>query len=403
MRTRLSIAPITGLISAEFLSLLGNQIAAIAIPILVLQQSQSTIITGLAVLVNNFPYVIAALIGGRAIDRFGAWQVSVLGDLLSFVSVMVLPITFILYTGNVSSFFIISLILIGALFDPTGIAARHTLVPALSRFAGKRLDNINTIRGGLENAADFIGPALGIGLISMVRINNTFFINAASFLISACIFAYTVPKKRKRTKRVLNVDIFAGVRFIFSNAQLRTLAVTGIVTGFVIASFLGLLLLILATQKFHSTTLFGISISAFSITATISALFFSKLNRFYSYSVIYYVGLLIIGAGVFASGIATTQYGVVFSASLAGAAGSGNPLEQTILQQQTSKQNAGQVFAALPAIRFAAGSVGLLATGWLAELYDVSLILLLEGSVLIITAVCGWFIAPLKNVTPNEV
>jgi len=85
------------------------------------------------------------------------------------------------------------------------------------------------------------------------------------------------------------------------------------------------------------------------------------------------------------------------SAALAGAAGTGNPLEQTILQEQTSTKNAGQVFTALPAIRFLAGSFGFLATGLLTEIYTINLLLLLYGSLLMITAVCGWFIAPLKK------
>ena len=233
--------------------------------------------------------------------------------------------------------------------------------------------------------------------VNLIRINNTFFVNALSFLCSALIFALTVPGKRNRPKQKTGGDIFSWVRFIFSNTQLRTLAVTGMIAGFVISSFLGLLLLVLSTRGFHNTSLFGISISAFSISAAISALLFSKLNRLYSYSLIYYVGLLIIGTGICLCGIVTTQYGVVFSAALAGAAGAGNPLEQTILQEQTTVKNAGQVFAALPAIRFAAGSMGLLITGLLTEIYKVNLLLVLEGGFLVITALCGWFIAPLKK------
>jgi hypothetical protein len=105
MKAKFSNVPIAGLISAEFLSLLGNQIAAIAIPILVLQHTHSTIVTGIAVLVNNFPFIIAALLGGKTIGRFGAWQTSIIADLLSFISVVSLPFVLIICSNNVSSFF----------------------------------------------------------------------------------------------------------------------------------------------------------------------------------------------------------------------------------------------------------------------------------------------------------
>ena len=195
MMIRKSLTPIAGLISAEFLSLLGNQVAAIAIPILVLQYTRSTMITGIAVAANTIPYVIAAFTGGRAIDKFGARTVSIAADLLSFISVLALPLAFILYSGNVSAALIFFLVFAGALFDPTGVISRHTLIPVLTRLGKKRLDNINTLRGGLENAADFIGPAIGVGLIGLIGINNTFFVNAASFLLCATIIAFAVPKK----------------------------------------------------------------------------------------------------------------------------------------------------------------------------------------------------------------
>ena len=62
--------------SAEILSLLGNQIAAVAIPILVLEFTHSPLITGLAAMGNIIPIVLAAFIGGKAIDSFGAGGVS---------------------------------------------------------------------------------------------------------------------------------------------------------------------------------------------------------------------------------------------------------------------------------------------------------------------------------------
>lgn len=87
MKLRTPAIPLWGLISAEFLSLLGNQIAAIAIPVLVLQQTQSPLLTGIASAANILPILIAAFVGGRAIDRFGPWLVSVVADLLSCISV----------------------------------------------------------------------------------------------------------------------------------------------------------------------------------------------------------------------------------------------------------------------------------------------------------------------------
>ena len=397
MTVRSATIPITGLVIAEFLSLLGNQVTAVAIPILVLQHTQSPLVTGIAGAGNVLPIVIAALIGGRAIDRFGAWPLSVVSDLLSCISVLALPLAFIYFT-NVSSALIFLLVFLGALFDPTGIAARQTLVPGLTRLARQPLERINTVRGGLENGADFIGPIIAVGLIATIGNINTFFANAASFLFCAVIFALAIPRRRTRLYEKANNDVLSGARLVIGEPQLRALAVMGMIANFVILPFLALLLPVLATQVFGNATLLGICLSVFGICAAIGALSFSKLSRFVSRSLIFYGGLLIAALAFLLCGITTIQSGVAFSSAVAGLSlGASNPLEQTILQEKTSRVFAGRVFTSLTAIRFAGGPVGLVVAGVLTEFAGVNVVLVLSGSFLVIAAIVGWCVAPLNE------
>ncbi|MFY9607277.1 MAG: MFS transporter [Blastocatellia bacterium] len=397
MSARCATIPIAGLVSAEFLSLLGNQVAAVAIPILVLQYTQSPMVTAIAGAGSVLPIVIAALIGGKAIDRFGAWLLSVVSDLLSCISVLALPLAF-MYSSNISPALVFLLVFVGALFDPTGIAARQTLVPSLTRLAGQPLERINTLRGGLENAADFIGPIIAVGLIASIGSVNTFFANAASFLFCAVIFALAVPRKRNRSSENARSDALRGARFVFGQPQLRTLAVTGMIANFVILPFLVLLLPVLAIQVFGNPTLLGMCLSAFGISATIGALSFSKISGFFSRSFIFYGGLLIAAFAIVFCGVTTTQSGVALSSALAGLLlGASNPLEQTVLQEQTPKVFAGQVFTSLTAIRFAGGPIGLLLAGVLIEITGVNVVLVLGGGLLIIAAILGWYVSPLRG------
>ena len=302
--------PIFGLITAESLSLLGNQIVVVAIPILVLQFINSPLITGIASAGNIAPIILAAIVGGRAIDRFGAWNISVFADLLSFFSALALPLAFI-YFDEVSPFSIFLLVFLGALFDPTGVSARQTLVPALGNLSDKPLSKINSWRGGLENGADFVGPILGVGLISVVGTLNTFFINAITFVLSAVIFLITVPKKLVNASMSNENAALLGVAFVFRHTQLRALAIVGMIANFVLLSFLGLLLPVLTIQKFESTTLLGVCLSAFGLAATIGAVSFSQLSKRFSRSGIYYGGLFITGISIFLCALATDQYQVV--------------------------------------------------------------------------------------------
>jgi MFS family permease len=395
MKFNIRSTSIIGLIAAESLSLLGNQIAAVAIPILVLQFTNSPSIAGIASAGNAIPIVLAAILGGRAINKFGAWNISVTADLLSFCSVLALPLAFI-YFDRVYPSLIFLLVFLGALFDPTGIAARQTLVPSMAKLSDRSLDKINSWRGGLENGADFIGPVVGVGLIAAIGTVNTFFINAITFLLSAVVFAIAVPRQREVGSIAPKNAGWFGISFIFKHPLLRTLAIVGAIANFAILPFLGLLLPVLATQKFDNSILLGICLSVFGLAATIGATSFSLLSNRCSRSAIYYGGLLMTGISLIFCALAANQYELILSAALAGLLlGAGNPLEQTILQAETPENIAGQVFTSLTAMHFVGGPIGLLLAGIMAEFTNVELVLLSAGSLLIALAIFGWYRLPI--------
>ena len=406
MRPRSGV-PLVGLIVAEFLSLLGNQVAAVAMPVLVLRYTGSPLLTGVAGAGNLVPYLLAAFYGGRAIDRLGAWNLSVFSDVLSSLSVLALPLAFLALGGGVRAALLFLLVLLGALFDPTGSAARQTLVPGVTRLAGQPLERVNSLRGGLENGADFFGPVLGVALIGAMGVTNAFFVNAASFLLCALLFATTVPRRMPWESEADATEAepapeeprpsLSGIVFLFRHAPLRPLAAVGAAAGLVLLPFLGVLLPVLATRTFGSVTLLGVCLSAFGLAATVGALSFSALSRRLSRSAIYYGGLLVTDGAIALCGVAAAPYQVVLAAALAGLLlGAGNPLQQTVLQEETPEAMAGRVFTALSAFQFAAGSLGLVAVGVVAEYAPVRAALVVTGSLLMAVSVAGALALPLR-------
>jgi MFS family permease len=398
MNRKLRSIPLFCSIGAEFISHLGNQIAAVTIPILVLQYTHSAIATGIAAAGNILPIVLAAFVGGKTIERFGARRVSIVADGLSGISVLLLPLVFLGFK-SVPSIVIFLLVFVGALFDPTATAARQTLVPKFARIAGIPLTKVNGYRGSLENGADLLGPILGALLIGSFGTINTFFANAASFFICTMVFAIAIPRQRHRVcQSERKVDPIAGIRFIFQHSQLRSIAISSMALNFVLLPFLGLLLPILTIQKFDNTALLGICLSLFGMAATIGALSFSNLARLLDRSTIYYGGLLLVAIAIILCGIVETPSGIMFSVTIGGLLlGAGNPLEQTILQEVTPSKIAGQVFTAHTAISFAAGLIGLPIAGIFTELTNVNLVLIISGSFLAICSAICWYFLPLSN------
>ena len=97
-------------------------------------------------------------------------------------------------------------------------------------------------------------------------------------------------------------------------------------------------------------------------------------------------------------GFFTTQHSIIILSAFAGLLlGVGNPLEQTILQEETPQMLAGQVFTSLSAISFAAGPLGLLLAGAITQVSSVETVLGLSGGLLMIAAIVGWAAAPLQK------
>src|ERR687896_47833 len=81
-----------GLLAANAASLLGNVVAAVAVPWFVLTTTGSPARTGVAAFFTTLPLALGALFGGAVADRIGPKRASVAGDLLSAGSIAGIPV-----------------------------------------------------------------------------------------------------------------------------------------------------------------------------------------------------------------------------------------------------------------------------------------------------------------------
>ena len=383
-----------GLTSSELISHLGNQIAAVTIPILVLQQTHSPLAAGIASAANALPMVFAALFYGLFAKHLSAFTISVVSDVLSAVSSLLLPLAF-LYFAPLATSLLFLLILLGALFDPLGAAARQSLLPSLARLAEQPLTRINALRGGFENGADFLGPALAVALIHGLGASAAFFVNAASFAACALLFALTVPRRKKRHLAIVSPNFLQSVTFLIKNPPLRTLMLIGVLASFVLSAFLGLLLPVLAVQELKAPAILGFALSAFGLSAAIGAFAFAWLSQLLSRNVIFYGGLFASALGIALCAGAQNAISVTAACALAGLLlGAGNPLQQSLLQEQVPAELLGQVYAALGAIRLGAGPLGLVCAGLATQQLGVRPALWLGSFTLAVVAILGRLLMP---------
>jgi len=216
---------------SNFASGLGNSILMITIPWLILQETRSPAFAGLVAAISAIPGLIISPIGGWLVDHVGRRAVSVCADLLSSLAVFAFPIVALTY--GLSSFSILLIAVVGAIFDPAGYTARKTLLADVAKASEIELDRLNGIHDGFMGISWILGPAVGAGLISTVGAINSFWVAGGLFIFAAITIAFLrvgnlgkeardlAEKMGEKSDRSLRV----GFQVLWRDKLLRTLTI----------------------------------------------------------------------------------------------------------------------------------------------------------------------------------
>lgn len=190
--------PLVALLSANAISLVGNQLTYIAIPWFVLQTTGSAARTGIAAFFSTVPAILAAFFGGTPVDRLGYKRISVIADLASGATLALVPALY--HTVGLAFWQLLVLTFLGALLDAPGGTARDSLVPDLAERAGVRLERVNAMSQTLWRTSGLLGPPLAGVLIAALGTSAVLFLDAASFAVSAGLVAGVVPSSSRSAR-----------------------------------------------------------------------------------------------------------------------------------------------------------------------------------------------------------
>jgi MFS family permease len=147
-------------------STLGNAIAAVAIPLVVLQATGSVLATGTVAAAASIPAFLIGLVAGVVIDRINRRTSSIVSDLVSAAAIAALPIIDHL-TGLSLGWFILFGIL-GSIGDVPGLTAREAMLPAIIRESRTSVERMMGLRESLGALMVVIGPAAAGTLMSLL-------------------------------------------------------------------------------------------------------------------------------------------------------------------------------------------------------------------------------------------
>jgi MFS family permease len=226
-----AVAEFRALWAAQLLSVVGDQLARVALTVLVYERTRSALLAALTFVVSIVPTFIGGLTLAWLADRYPRRGVMIGCDLARCALVLVMIIPGVSLAGLVALLFLVTLV--GAPFA----SARAAIFPDV--LTGDKYVLGTTVALTTYQFAQVLGFATGGAVITFFGTRTSLVVDAVTFLASAFIVRLWV---RPRPAPANAADgqhepsrlayVFAGARMVFARSALRTPVLFGFLAAF---------------------------------------------------------------------------------------------------------------------------------------------------------------------------
>jgi MFS family permease len=352
--------PIFALLGANAMSWVGNIMSSVAVPWFVLETTGSAARTGLTGAAIGLGTVLAAFFGGPVVDRLGFKRTSVLADLMSGVTVALVPLLY--WAGALAFWQLLVLVFLGSVLDAPGGSAREALIPDLSRSAGMPIERANSADAAIPRLAQFLGPPLAGVLIILVGASNVLLVDAATFAVSALLIAVAVPSSGRPTEelspeesRGYFAQLLEGLRFVRGNLLILSMILVATVANLLDTPLVSVILPVYAKTVYDSALSLGVMLGAFGAGALLGTVLFGAVGHRLPRRLTFILCFVAAPAlGYLTLAVMPPLAVLVGAFALGGLIGGPiNPLYSTVIQEHTPRQMRGRVFGVLTALAMA--------------------------------------------------
>ena len=223
------ISEFRALWTAQVLSVVGDQLARVALTLLVFARTHSALLAAITFAVSIVPAFIGGLALSGLADRLPRRQVMIVCDLSRTVLVAIMAVPGMPVLLMICIFGVVTMI--GAPFS----SARAALYPDI--LAGDLYVLGTAVTITTLQLAQVIGFAAGGAIVAFFGVQTSLLIDSATFLVSALITRALVrarPAARAalRVRALSRTDLAAGIRLVFGNPALRTPMLLGWLVAF---------------------------------------------------------------------------------------------------------------------------------------------------------------------------
>ena len=395
-------------LSSYALSVLGNSIAGIALPLIVLQVTGSALGAGAVAAAGAVPAILAGLFMGVVIDRINRRTSSIITDLVSSAAVAALPLIDMISGLSLGWFILFGII--GSLGDVPGMTAREALLPAIVRHGGMSSERLVGLREALGAIALLVGPAAAGTLMVLFDGSVVLWITAGTSL-AAALLTLLIPH---RVGRVTSSDgspvdatstgglaqLRDGWRVLFTNRFLLTTTVLSLVSVFVLAALQGLILPVYFT-RIELPGLLGFVLSAIAAGMLLGAGLYAVLGSRGRRRTWFVIGILGTALGFAVIAPLLSIWTIFAGAFVVGfASGMFSSLMGVLMIERIPEQFRGRVMGTQNAMMTAAAPLGLMGAAVIIEFAGATPAAIAFAAVWVLAAVAGLAVRSLRNLEP---
>ncbi len=288
----------------QTISLFGDYIAYLTIPLFLNELSKRAFDFGLIAAAENIPTLLFGFLGGVLLDRFRLRPILVVGDLLRAAAFIVLAILSANADFQVWMLFPFSF-LVGSLAASFN-AGLQSFVPAV--VAPRLLASANSRLSLSQQLAFLLGPLTGGLIVASLGFGAAFTFNAITFIVSATSFLFVrSPVDRNLpTEGSLVAEVVEGWLYLWQDTRIRLTTLAGslgnFVTGFIEAALVLIGAKILGTDDPAQLGFFVVGMGAGGLLGAFTAAY---VIRVIGIGRAFIAGLTLFGTGLFSMTFAT--------------------------------------------------------------------------------------------------
>jgi MFS family permease len=364
--------------AGQTVSNLGSSVTVFALPLLVFKLTGSPLNLGVTSATSFLPYLLFGLVIGAWVDRVDRKRLMIATDLTRALLIALIPLA--ADAGLLRVWWLYGVAFLSSTLTIAFDSAEFAAIPSLVQ----RKDDLVTANGRIQAsyyAAQVAGPLLAGLLIATISVQQVFWLDSASFLVSAASLLAvrrrfnlepTVTEGAQgtggRERQPILRDVAEGLRYVLGHPVLRSISAMMAIINLISSTTYAQLVLFAKVRLSASDSQVGLLFSAGSIGVVVLSLAAGRLRRRWPFSKVALSALVLDGLMVLAMSL-THRYWVALPL-WAAASGLGilfNINTGSLRQQIVPNELLGRVISIASVLAWSAIPLGTLVGGFAIE------------------------------------